>query len=437
MATRRHRRCSLSSPLASAAALWVSSSRLDARVDPADTRLLTQPAVSASQLAFIYAGDLFVADLGAADVGNVRRLTTDDGVESNPAFSPDGKTIAFSAQYDGNVDVYTVPVDRRRTDAADVASGRRHGPGLHARRQERAVHVAARDVHDPLRAALHRAGAGRHRGSAADPQRVPRHLLAGRPAHRLQPARRALPAVEAVSRRHGLAAVAVQREGARDREDPAAGGAAPTTPIRCGWATPSTSVGPRRRVQPVRLRYEEQAGPAAHAPRRLPGADRLVGRRPHRLRAGRIAAPVRSARRNREEADDRRALGPAGDPAAVREGREMDPRRGAVADRRPGGVQLPRRDRHGSRPRRATSGISPTARRCTTAFRRGRRTADRWRGSPTRTTPTGSTSAARTARASRAPSRSKARASTATRCGRRTRRRSPTTTTRSRSTGST
>jgi tricorn protease len=95
---------------AAASALWVSSSRLDARVDPVDTRLLTQPAVSATHLAFIYAGDLFVADFAASEVGNVRRLTTDDGVESNPAFSPDGKTIAFSAQYDGNVDVYTVPV---------------------------------------------------------------------------------------------------------------------------------------------------------------------------------------------------------------------------------------------------------------------------------------------------------------------------------------
>ena len=91
-------------------AVWVSSSRLDARVDPIDTRLLTQPAVSGTHLAFIYAGDLFVADFAASEVGNVRRLTTDDGVESNPAFSPDGKTIAFSAQYDGNVDVYTVPV---------------------------------------------------------------------------------------------------------------------------------------------------------------------------------------------------------------------------------------------------------------------------------------------------------------------------------------
>lgn len=80
---------------------------LTARVDPVDTKMLTQPAISASHVAFIYGGDLFVADLNGA---NVRRLTTDDGVESNPAFSPDGKTIAFSAQYDGNVDVYTVPV---------------------------------------------------------------------------------------------------------------------------------------------------------------------------------------------------------------------------------------------------------------------------------------------------------------------------------------
>ena len=84
---------------------------LDARVDPLDTKMLTQPAVSAAHVAFIYAGDLFVADLNAAGtVANVRRLTTDDGVESNPGFSPDGKTIAFSAQYEGNVDVYTVPV---------------------------------------------------------------------------------------------------------------------------------------------------------------------------------------------------------------------------------------------------------------------------------------------------------------------------------------
>ena len=225
---------------ASAGALWASSSRLDARVDPVDTKMLTQPAVSATHLAFIYGGDLYVADLGA-DVSNVRRLTADDGIESNPAFSPDGKTIAFSAQYDGNTDVYTVPLAGGAPARLTWHPGRRYGPGLHARRQERAVHVAARDVHDPLRPAVHRSGAGRHRGSPAHPQRLSRHVFARRPADRLQPARRAVPAVEAVSRRHRLEAVALQREGARGGEDPAAGGAAPTTPIRCGWATPSTS----------------------------------------------------------------------------------------------------------------------------------------------------------------------------------------------------
>ena len=101
--------------LLSCAALLLSVAALSpsgkALVDTADTKLLTQPAISARNVAFIYAGDLFVADVDAsANVTNVRRLTTDDGVESNPSFSPDGRTIAFSAQYDGNVDVYTVPV---------------------------------------------------------------------------------------------------------------------------------------------------------------------------------------------------------------------------------------------------------------------------------------------------------------------------------------
>ena len=115
-----------------AAAFWGSSARVAARVDPADTKLLTQPAVSANHLAFIYAGDLFVSDLTAEGAGNVRRLTTDDGVESNPAFSPDGRTIAFSAQYDGNVDVYTVPVAGGAPTPADLASRRGYGPRLHA-----------------------------------------------------------------------------------------------------------------------------------------------------------------------------------------------------------------------------------------------------------------------------------------------------------------
>jgi tricorn protease len=79
------------------------------RADPdvRDTRLLSQPAVSARHVAFVYADDLWLADI---DGGNVRRLTSDTGVESNPVFSPDGQTLAFSAQYEGNTDVYVIPV---------------------------------------------------------------------------------------------------------------------------------------------------------------------------------------------------------------------------------------------------------------------------------------------------------------------------------------
>jgi tricorn protease len=76
-------------------------------VDTHDTRLLSQPAVSASHIAFIYDADLWIAE---ADGSSPRRLTTAEGVESNPAFSPDGSLIAFSGDYDGNVDVYLMPV---------------------------------------------------------------------------------------------------------------------------------------------------------------------------------------------------------------------------------------------------------------------------------------------------------------------------------------
>ena len=73
-----------------------------------DTRMLSQPVISARHIAFIYAEDLWIANPDGSDP---RRLTVDEGVESDPFFSPDGTIIAFSAQYDGNTDVYTVPVE--------------------------------------------------------------------------------------------------------------------------------------------------------------------------------------------------------------------------------------------------------------------------------------------------------------------------------------
>lgn len=74
--------------------------------DTRDTRLLEQPALSARHLAFVYAADLWVAE---RDGSNARRLTAHPGLEMRPCFSPDGEWIAFTGQYDGNLDVYLVP----------------------------------------------------------------------------------------------------------------------------------------------------------------------------------------------------------------------------------------------------------------------------------------------------------------------------------------
>jgi tricorn protease len=92
-------------PLGLAGALLpVSATEKTSRID---ARMMRQPDVSATQIAFVYAGDIWVAPkTGGAAV----RLSSPRGEESFPKFSPDGKTIAFSGNYDGNVDIYTVPV---------------------------------------------------------------------------------------------------------------------------------------------------------------------------------------------------------------------------------------------------------------------------------------------------------------------------------------
>ncbi len=71
-------------------------------------RLLRSPAISSTQIAFVYAGDIWIV---GRDGGDARRLTTSDGLESEPHFSPDGRWIAFTGDYDGNTDVFRVPVE--------------------------------------------------------------------------------------------------------------------------------------------------------------------------------------------------------------------------------------------------------------------------------------------------------------------------------------
>lgn len=72
------------------------------------TRLLREPTVSKNHIVFVYANDLWIT---GRDGGEATRLTTGEGGETNPHFSPDGSQIAFTGQYDGNTDVYVISVD--------------------------------------------------------------------------------------------------------------------------------------------------------------------------------------------------------------------------------------------------------------------------------------------------------------------------------------
>jgi len=93
---------------------------------PADHVLLQRPTLSRTQIVFVYGGDLWSVP---REGGAANRLTAGPGVETNPIFSPDGAKIAFTGEYDGNVDVFVVPatggVPTRLTwhPAADTALG--------------------------------------------------------------------------------------------------------------------------------------------------------------------------------------------------------------------------------------------------------------------------------------------------------------------------
>ena len=73
-----------------------------------EARLLRFPTIHGQRLAFSYAGDLYTV---AANGGIARRLTSHPGYEMFPHFSPDGKRIAFTGQYDGNTEIYVIPAE--------------------------------------------------------------------------------------------------------------------------------------------------------------------------------------------------------------------------------------------------------------------------------------------------------------------------------------
>lgn len=95
-------------------------------------RLLRFPHIQGDKIVFSYAGDLYSV---SANGGTARRLTSHPGYEMFPRISPDGKHIAFTGQYDGNTEVFVIPVEggepRRLTFTAtlgrdDLEIGRAH-----------------------------------------------------------------------------------------------------------------------------------------------------------------------------------------------------------------------------------------------------------------------------------------------------------------------
>ncbi len=105
-------------------------------VEPAGARAATKPhifqhpALSKDLIAFGYAGDLWTVPRAG---GVATRLTTGVGIETDPIFSPDGSMIAFTGDYDGNTDVFTIPARGRRAFSRDVSSGGGFCGGVDAR----------------------------------------------------------------------------------------------------------------------------------------------------------------------------------------------------------------------------------------------------------------------------------------------------------------
>ncbi|HUB81814.1 MAG TPA: PDZ domain-containing protein [Bryobacteraceae bacterium] len=97
---------------------------------PTEGRLMRFPDIHGNRIVFSYAGDLWLV---SSEGGTASRITSDPGLELFPKFSPDGKWIAFTGQYDGNFNVYVMPSEggqpRQLTFVPDqVEAPERMGP---------------------------------------------------------------------------------------------------------------------------------------------------------------------------------------------------------------------------------------------------------------------------------------------------------------------
>ena len=208
------------------AALMLLASPLRSDTPADETRLLRFPATNGKQVVFSYADQLYTVGV---DGGLARRLTNGPGYAIFPRFSPDGGQLAFTAQYDGNTEVYLMPAEggtpKRLTYTATVGRddlGRPHGPEQHRDGLEEHLSRGRVPLEDALlrpvqRAALlRRSGRRPAKGASRAARRLPVDV-ARRHQDGLQPHLPGIPDLEGLPRRHGRRHLDLRLQDRRDR----------------------------------------------------------------------------------------------------------------------------------------------------------------------------------------------------------------------------
>ena len=311
-----------------------------------DARMFRQPSVSKDQIAFVYAGDIWlVPKKGGAAV----RLTSSPGEESFPRFSPDGTKVAYSASYDGNLDVYVAPASggepKRLTyhpmadrvigwtpDGKRVlfASSRESG-----RQRYNQFYTVSLDGGLPEKLPVPYGEFGTY---SPDAQAVRLHAdVAG------------LPELEALSRRLGAGSDAVRSEDVRDEEhheQPGERCAADVArqhdllSLRSRCRTSATTSGPTTSAQNGVRQVTQFTDFDITFPSIGPDCDRVSGRRPALPARPRDREAVRGPGPRRHRRDDA--------AAADGEGRVADQVGVGVADREARRLRGARRHLHGA-----------------------------------------------------------------------------------------
>ena len=162
------------------------------------THLMRQPDISKDNVVFSYAGDLWIVPRAG---GQARRLTSHPGDELFPKFSPDGKWIAFTGEYDGNPDVYVMPAQGGEPKRLTYHPGNDIVLGWTPDGKKILFRSNQASAPPPTTQPLPGFASRRHAGHAAGTARRPDQFFSRRPQDRLPPHLAGIPHLEALSRR--------------------------------------------------------------------------------------------------------------------------------------------------------------------------------------------------------------------------------------------